>query len=42
MICRGSESGRPLSAAIYDEVKVSMEAIASFLGGELPVDNYAL
>jgi predicted metalloprotease with PDZ domain len=36
-----SESGRPLSAAIYDEVKVSMEAIASFLGGELPVDNYA-
>ena len=36
-----SESGRPLSAAIYDEVKVSMEAIATFLGGELPVDNYA-
>jgi predicted metalloprotease with PDZ domain len=36
-----SESGRPLSAAIYDEVKVSMEAIATFLGGELPVDTYA-
>ncbi len=36
-----SESGRPLSAAIYDEVKVSMEAIATFLGGTLPVDNYA-
>ncbi|KRO58658.1 MAG: hypothetical protein ABR98_00435 [Cryomorphaceae bacterium BACL7 MAG-120910-bin2] len=36
-----SESGRPLSAAIYEEVKVSMEAIAAFLGGKLPVDNYA-
>ncbi len=36
-----NESGRELSAEIYEEVKVSMNAISDFLDGELPVDNYA-
>lgn len=36
-----NESGRELSSEIYKEVKVSMDAIADFLDGELPVDNYA-
>lgn len=36
-----SESGRELSADIYDQVKLSMEAIEAFLDGDLPVKNYA-
>jgi predicted metalloprotease with PDZ domain len=36
-----SESGRELSADIYDQVKLSMEAIEAFLDGHLPVKNYA-
>ncbi|MEL6589276.1 MAG: hypothetical protein AAFQ68_04320, partial [Bacteroidota bacterium] len=36
-----NESGRELSAQIYEEVKVSMQAISDFLDGNLPVDNYA-
>jgi predicted metalloprotease with PDZ domain len=36
-----SESGRELSQDIYDQVHTSMEAIANFLGGTFPVDNYA-
>ena len=36
-----SESGRELSADIYEQVKLSMGAIESFLHGDLPVKNYA-
>ncbi|MFK7923983.1 MAG: hypothetical protein AB8H47_18640 [Bacteroidia bacterium] len=36
-----NQSGRELSGEIYKEVKVSMDAIAEFLDGKLPVDNYA-
>ena len=36
-----NESGRELSQEIYEEVKISMEAIAEFLDGKLPVDRYA-
>ena len=36
-----SESGRELSADIYNQVKLSMEAIEAFLDGNLPVKKYA-
>jgi predicted metalloprotease with PDZ domain len=36
-----SESGRELSEDIYEQVRLSMGAIESFLHGELPVDRYA-
>ena len=36
-----SESGRKLSEDIYEQVRLSMGAIESFLNGDLPVDRYA-
>ncbi|MDX1909471.1 MAG: hypothetical protein SF053_20695 [Bacteroidia bacterium] len=36
-----NESGRNLSADIYEEIKTAMQATADFLGGKLPVDRYA-
>lgn len=36
-----SESGRKLSEDIYEQVRLSMGAIESFLHGDLPVDRYA-